>query len=340
MFSAFISILLIVAKGVLAFGFLTEKVSFTQFVLIINPISSIVLYYLFKRYINRKYLRITMIILDFFMPVIGQFTVLLALVASLFNRDNKDKERGDGESFYLKDFEQSIITKQSKIEERNAKLSARRRDFIQPYLDILNDDDTDLKIDVCIKLSTFTDYSAVSLLKIALQDDQYDVRYMASNALGKVEKKFMLEIEQVSKLIEKYPNVDENYINRGEVYVRYYMTGLLDESIGASFLKRALKDFSIVAKNEPSNYFVAIRLAYIYAQLKDFETLEQVCQRALELSEVPTNERNKLLFYLVEAAFAKKEFIKLKSIVNQIDTESIKYDKILGSVNYWRGLNA
>ena len=332
-----ISSLLLLLKGYLGYLFLIEKLDAFYYVFIISPIFSFVFYWLLRSIIRNKSWRLTLIVLDFCVPFYGVLSVVLTFALSIFFKYSSS-EKGDSESFYLKDFEKNIVTKQNNIEFAQIEsLKDKEVNYIQPYLDIFNGRNVDLKIDACIKLSSFDDPSSVKLLKVALQDDQYDVRYMANNALDKIEKKFMLELEQLSKLIAKYPETIENYLSRSEVYSQLYSTGILDQTISKFFLTKSLKDLQFVRTHQPENFFVYMKLAHIHTQLGQFEELLNIADTALSLN-IDENEANKMLFFRAEALFALRKFEMLTQTVKLINLKKVKYEKILNSSIYWRGI--
>lgn len=324
-------------KAYLGYLFLVEKLDFILFQFIFSPVISVLLYLLFGKYIRNKSWLFTILVLDFFLPLYGIMSVFLTfLLGVLFRYSSSSPD--DNESFYLKDFEKNILTKQNNIEYvENTKNKEAEQNLLQPYLDIFMGKNNELKIDACIKLSNFSDTSSVKLLQVALQDEQYDVRYMANNALGKIEKKFMLKLEQLTKLIKKFPDYSDNYMARAETYTFLYSTGILDETISKYFLNKALADLKFVLNNQPHNFFVHIKLAYVYTQLGNFQEVLNVIEPAFGL-EISENEKNKLLFFAAEAHFALRDFSTLNSVIEEIKLESVKYDKILNSTLYWRGI--
>tara|TARA_R110000868_G_scaffold136049_4_gene348803 strand:- start:3191 stop:4219 length:1029 start_codon:yes stop_codon:yes gene_type:complete len=329
--------ILLIVKIFLGFLFLREQLTPLLFLAVISPVFCAIFYWLLKDMIRNKSWRLALLTLDLFVPFYGLLSVFLAFGLSFFfSYSTKSKE--ESESFYLKDFEKNIVTKQNNIEFAQIEsFKDKETAFIQPYLDIFQGKNTDLKIDACIKLSAFDDAASVKLLKIALQDDQYDVRYMANNALDKIEKKFMLDLEQLSKLISKYPETIENYLSRSEVYSQLYATGILDDTISKYFLGKALVDLEYVCKHQPENFFVYMKLAYIHTQLAQFEELLAIADTALSLN-IDENESNKMLFFRAEALFALRDFDAVAATVKLINLKKVKYDKILVSASYWRGI--
>jgi len=233
-------VLIISAKLALSYELLVGRLSLDIYILFITPVFSVSYYYLLKQFIRNKTWRLSLVVLDLCLPFYGVLSVfLIAFLNIFFKRSNNDAPE---DNFYLKDFESSILQIQNNLLSQKSSKADTDVSRLEPYLDIFNGNNTDLKIDACIKLSYAKDKSSIELLKIALQDEQYDVRYMANNALDKIEKKFMLELEQVSGLITKHPLITDNYLLRSEIYSQLASSGILDETVTDYFLNKALSD--------------------------------------------------------------------------------------------------
>ena len=328
-------VLIISAKLALSYELLVGRLSLDIYILFITPVFSVSYYYLLKQFIRNKTWRLSLVVLDLCLPFYGVLSVfLIAFLNIFFKRSNNDAPE---DNFYLKDFESSILQIQNNLLSQKSSKADTDVSRLEPYLDIFNGNNTDLKIDACIKLSYAKDKSSIELLKIALQDEQYDVRYMANNALDKIEKKFMLELEQVSGLITKHPLITDNYLLRSEIYSQLASSGILDETVTDYFLNKALSDLNYVLAYHPKNHFVYLKLAYIFTQQNKYEELLAITNKALQL-EVDDNEKNKILFFAAEAAFALRDFGLLQQFISQLNLKKVKYNKILVSSLFWKGL--
>jgi len=87
----------------------------------------------------------------------------------------------------------------------------------------------------------------------------------------------------------------------------------------------------------PKNHFVYLKLAYIFTQQNKYEELLAITNKALQL-EVDDNEKNKILFFAAEAAFALRDFGLLQQFISQLNLKKVKYNKILVSSLFWKGL--
>ena len=328
-------VLTVSIKLFLSYKFLLGEISFYLFAFVVTPLFSLAFYYLLKQFIRNKTWRLCFVVMDFCLPFYGVLSVfLLAFLNLFFKRSDGLEEK---ENFYLQDFESNILHIQNKILSEKTIKPDTDVIKIEPYLDIFNGKNADLKIDACIKLSYAKDKDSIELLKIALQDEQYDVRYMANNALDKIEKKFMLELEQVSELIVKHPLITENYILRSEIFSQLASSGILDETVTDYFLNKALLDLNYVLSYHPENHFVYLKLAYILTQQKKYDDLLELTKNALALS-VEDNEKNKILFFAAEAAYALRDFTLLRSYISQLNLKKVKYNKILVTSLFWKGI--
>ncbi len=326
---------IVFVKLFLSYELLVGRLALYTYALLITPVFSISFYYLLKQFIRNKTWRLCLVVLDLCLPFYGILSVFLITVLNLFFKRSDDEVTE--ENFYLKDFESNILQIQNNLLSQKTTKPDADISKLEPYLDIFNGNNPELKIDACIKLSYAKDKSSIELLKIALQDDQYDVRYMANNALDKIEKKFMLELEQVSGLISKHPLVTDNYLLRSEIYSQLASSGILDETVTDYFLNKALADLNYVLMYHPENHFVFLKLAYIFTQQEKYEELLDLSHKALQLN-VEDNEKNKILFFAAEAAFALRDFDQLQSFISQLNLKKVKYNKILVSSLFWKGL--
>lgn len=208
---------------------------------------------------------------------------------------------------------------------------------LQPYLDIIYSNDIDKKISVCIKLANFHTQESIYILKNALQDINYEVRYMANNSLNKIEQSFMSEIDILSENILKFPQDPELYKLRGNNYLKLHNIGLLDNFLAHSFLEKALDDFRYVIQNKPDEYTIYLKIAYIYLKLKLYNELDLLVEKSSALP-LDSEDRSKLQFYRLESLFNQKKFPQLIEASKNIDLSSVSHTKIKDPTLYWREL--
>lgn len=275
-------------------------------------------------------------IVEFFIPFYGALAIIMGVIVNfVFERDRTEETEATSH-FYLSDYEQNLTNKKLRIDKKDSIENIRG---IKPYIDTLKSNATELKVDICIKLSRGRERSSIELLKVALKDLEYEVRYMANNALGIIEKEYLVELEKLSSLIEKFPTVMGNYIKRAETYMEMNQCGILDDSLRVFFLEKAKQDLQKVLLNQAFNPFMYIKLAYIYKELGDYKNLVLLTERSI-LFEIEANEKNKLIFFAVEGYFKLRNFKRVNELIKLIDLSEVKYSKISETVEFWRDLDA
>ena len=334
MFKA-VLILIILFKLALGYVFLGELYLNLIVLLTLHLLGSICLYFFLQMTKVEKIWIYPILLIEFSIPLYGLVALIGGFfVQKLFFRFSSTLSESSSH-FYLADYEQNLVNKNIRVGSPKGSEDVRN---IRPYLDILNTNSVDLKIDICIKLSNSDESSSIELLKIALRDSDYEVRYMANNALGKIEKEFLVEIEKVSNLIEKFPTVIVNFIKRAETYLEMNQCGILDSSLKSFFLERARDDLQMVLMHQSFSPFIYIKLAYIYNELGDYRSLVLLTEKAI-LFEMDTNEKNKLIFFAVEGYFHLRNFKRVSELIYQIDLSQVKYKKISETVEFWRSFN-
>jgi hypothetical protein len=178
----------------------------------------------------------------------------------------------------------------------------------------------------------------IKLLKIALNDNEYEVRYISNSMLNKIEKELVTEIDLLSKNILTSPQTIKNYRLRGYAKNRYALSTILHSQLKDYFLKSALDDFRYCLQAEPDNYFLIVKIAQVYAQLNMIPELLDLTEKALRL-ELDSDNRNKILFYRAEGFFILRDFEQMSTVLVSISRKEIKYSKISDVLDYWSTIN-
>lgn len=211
---------------------------------------------------------------------------------------------------------------------------------IQPFADILKTDNVSQKVNVCLSITKISDeHTRTKLLKIALNDFDYEVRYISNSMLNKIEKELVTEIDLLSKNIASSPQTIKNYRLRGYAKNRYALSSILHVQLKFFFLRSALEDFRYCLQAEPDNYFLVVKIAQVYMHLKLIPELLELTEKALKF-ELDADNRNKILFYRAEGFYNLRDFEKMQHCLNQIHPDDLKYSKISNVVEYWRHINA
>ncbi len=236
-----------------------------------------------------------------------------------------------------KNFEQTMLYQSAKLNhERDLDyhellLSSAQ---LQAYVDIIQGDETDTKVNACIMLSKFQTVNSIKLLRLALQDDEYEVRYMANNALGKLEQELLSRIDILSENIEKYPNQLQNYLKRAHSYTSIVWLNLLDKSLSNLFLEKALSDFRHLLVKQPENFSLYTSIANCYLKLGLQEEMLLLASQAKKLN-LEDEDIAKISFYEAEAFYELGQYDKVVQLCNMIKRTKTPIGLIKERSEYW-----
>lgn len=333
--------LLIAIKLTLVYFALTSRISFLQLYLL-NSLTIFITYNVFKQIIKYKAWILAIIIIDTALPIIGFFAIAIFVALSpiykmVYNKAYRD-EIVDNTHDLDSHFQKYIQLQNARIQKVDlSSMQDKLLDSIQiqPYIDILLGHDTDMKISACIKLSQFQTFQTVYLLKMALQDKEYEVRYMANNALTGIEKKLIDKIDILTDNINKFPHLYTYYKERAYTYLTIYKLNILDNYIGKMFLERALNDLRVVISNEPDNFNTYTSIAEVYTHLDMNDEVITLVNKSL-LLDISGEHKTKLLYYRCEAYFKQKRFDLIVQDSLNLDSKYMDFKKIKESVIFWK----
>ncbi len=205
---------------------------------------------------------------------------------------------------------------------------------IEPFLDIIEGADLDLKINAIGKLAGFRTIQSITLLKLALNDENYEVRYFASNSLSLVEKALVGEIEVYNRNLSRSPGDFQNYSLRGLAYLSMYYLGIIDLEIGGVFLEKALYDFLYSLQLNDKQDHLYVKILEVYKHQKDFDRILDLTPSILA-RKISEEERVKILFYEAEAYFHQQNFDLLKKNCLEIKASNYKVHLMNATVDMW-----
>ena len=112
---------------------------------------------------------------------------------------------------------------------------------VAPLRDILLSNDVRLKFGAIRCLSRVPVKKAVELLKLALSDENREIRYSAGNALTEMERSYNDTIYNLFKQIDRRPTATELYLDLARVILEYIDSGLLERTMVRYFAGTALR---------------------------------------------------------------------------------------------------
>ncbi|TYB31087.1 MAG: tetratricopeptide repeat protein [Candidatus Mcinerneyibacterium aminivorans] len=258
--------------------------------------------------------------LALFFPFIGYFVLFLL---EYFNIIAK---RSD----IINDYEKYIRYKSqgNSLEDVNVQKELNTMSF----LDKLGSVPDYKKRDVMIEFLVNDVDIKVSLLKMALKDDNPEVVHYASSTLN------MLE-EQFEKLIDEYKGVysfrkDLDALkNLEKIYYEYINSGLLEKEVQNSYRNEHCKILKRIISDYGSDYDVQIKLAENYIEMKKIDS-------ALNLLEELKNEfgdRYEIFKLLLKIHYIEKDIDKILKLTQQIKESDISVpERDEPLINFWR----
>jgi hypothetical protein len=208
---------------------------------------------------------------------------------------------------------------------------------IEPFLDIIEGVDLDLKISAIGKLSHIRSRESISLLKMALDDENYEVRYFASNSLTLMEKSLIEEIETYNKNITEYMDDYHFYTFRGLAYLNMYYLGIIDQSIARVFLEQALNNFLYSLQINTDQNYLYVKIIEIYNYQREYEKMLELIPSIFEKELLPEDSA-KIQFYQAEAHFYLRKFEALKDDCIAITASGANIPLMKESVKMWEKL--
>lgn len=339
-----LNFLFIILKLILGFFAIKGELSLIQLYLL-NTLTVGFTYLMAKKTIKHSTWIFSVVLIDFSIPLLGFFALVLFTFLSPwyrksyqnYNRHWKNDDQSDPEQLFNRQMQiQTVLTQKVELNSLDNKLHESVQ--IQPYIDIFLGEDTELKISACMKLSRFQNFQSVQLLKIALQDNEYEVRYMANNSLENIEKKLIDKIDLLSENIDKFPTIMAYYKERAYTYLTIYNLSILDSYLGKMFLQRALDDLRHALRFEPDSFHLYLTIAQTYTYLDMNTEVITLVEKATQL-DLTEEEKTKLYYYRCEAYFKTGSIHKVVHDSKQINSEYMNFDKVKESVDYWRGMS-
>lgn len=239
-----------------------------------------------------------------------------------------------GEEHYLR----SLRTRRLEVlhDPLNERREARLQEAlaIEPYIDIIEGHDLELKVNAIGKLSHMRTKDSIALLKRALDDADYEVRYFATNSLTLLEKQIIREIEAHDGNIERDPSDHQHYTLRGLAHLNLFYLELMDRSIGLVFLEKALNDFFYSLQLNSAQSYLYVKILEIATHQRDFERVLSVASDLKEI-QFPPEEKVKIDFYVAEALYMTEDFPALLEMARKLHRSPDKAPLMTESLAFW-----
>jgi len=116
----------------------------------------------------------------------------------------------------------------------------RRELWVQSYFDIMRGPDKSLKKTLISKILKEWTPNGVKLLKMALEDSEYDIRSYAATGLSTIEEQMASNLTSLRRSLSRDPENPELLLNLAEAYMGYLRTGIIDMSLGQEYLRMSI----------------------------------------------------------------------------------------------------
>lgn len=274
-------------------------------------------------------------LVDALIPIFGFFTIVVFYITGpIYRLIYKDVKLDVFELPVAEEaFEKHLEEKSLMMNEMSEEIL--KEDInIEPYVDILASDDLKLKINVIDKLTRLATPDAVRILKKALNDSNYEVRYFSNGALEKIERKYLTKIEAISETIKKYPDDYRSYNYRATIYLDMYSLGILDSQTAKGFLEKSLYDFLFSLQINKDQSYLFVKIVHIYLISKLYADVVSTSDMALR-NNLSEEDRSKILFYRAEANFYLRNFSQVRDDCLNVISSNLDFELIKGPSEYW-----
>ncbi len=314
------------------------KISPESFVIFYNPISSFfILFSLYKKSVAKDKI-FFVASLDIFMPVFGFLGLsFFYFLKPIFNLVAESKSEDVYElPFGQQEFDSYTSIKKTLLSKNNSKQEEVLYETLElePYMEVFSGDNLAKKVNAIEKLTELSDPFSIRILKKCLDERDYEVRYFANAALGKIEQNLMTKIESAKENVERHPSDFAAYNMRALGYMDAFLLGILDSTMELHFLECSLMDYLTSLSLNPEQSYLYVRITQIYLILKRYEDLISLAKIALE-ADIIEEDIVKIKFYLAEASYIKKDFASVEKYCSEIRNFDTGFDLINNSVRWW-----
>ena len=237
----------------------------------------------------------------------GPYGILATLTFAFIEAFNKREIHLD-EEIDLDEIPIPPTTRTSDSQEEDLKKELK----IRSYYDILHTGHTPLKKALINRFLSRKKLTDIPLLKLALQDEDYEVRTFASTTLGKIEKAVNEDITSLKEQLEEKRN-DHTAIKLLYKYYLYIQSGLLTPELIAYYMVQSHELVETLSKSQLSK-LNETKLKSIMLLLNPFYAEEshrkKTCTDILDIYP----ENKKALNQLCAILFKNGQLAELKQI--------------------------
>ena len=194
---------------------------------------------------------------------------------------------------------------------------------------LLGSTDPKKRLGALISTKDLQDRDAVALLRLALQDSEEEIRFLA-NSLIKRKKKTICDRIQIQ--LESTQPADCLFFERiASDYWELVYSGLVQGEMLSKTLKQAFQQVYAGLERFPDNSMLHFQLGRLQLYTKKFKK----AQREFEKAEHLGIDHQQLLPYYAETAFSSKRFHVTKQHMQEISVPAA-HSLLSASASYWQ----
>ena len=272
-------------------------------------------------------------IIEILVPIFGIFlislSILIFLLLQLFHKKTN-------KTFQYDELQNSFTTMSGPPIQEASSENFIRSQMVNsmPYYDIIESGDIRHKLMAVEKATSIRSTASVQILKHALFDHSYEVKYMAKNSLDKIETMLLAEVEMATEAIKHNPRSYRSYNFRANLYLGIEYLQIFDYQSNLFFVQKAIVDLTSSLQLLPLQPDTYLKMATALLKSKEFLRAIHFIDDALaqEVSEI---KKIKLIFFKAECFFELREFEKVKQELKNINPKRVSFENITSSLKTW-----
>lgn len=254
----------------------------------------------FKKIQNKKHIIIASTLLIFLTSIIGiifaLFLFIYLLKRSKFNVD-----------MYLENIE---------LDDTEL-LSKKKRKYGEGTISSFNNKLPDnTKYEILNLVSNLRFPKMGSIIKKSLEDENDEIRLYAFNILSKEENHINSEINKKLEQVESITDNESKGVLLKEIGILYWeliFLNIVDDELNNYYLNLAKKYLNEALNYKNDDYEIYLYLGKIALREKESEKAEDFFKKVVNF-----NKKEKVIPYLAELHYGKKEFFKTKELLNSL----------------------
>lgn len=157
-----------------------------------------------------------------------------------------------------------------------------------------------------------------NIVKENLSNPIDEIRLLAFSMISKMEKKMTQKVHELGNKLSKENIQDDEkaelYKNLAQIYWDFVLYNIVDEEF-KNFMIEEAKNYALKSLSIQEDPYVYFLLGRIYLRLSDMEKATEFLKEAVK----DKNIKSKVIPYLAECYFYKKDYKTVKNILKELD---------------------